>query len=176
MLFNLDAFLADLKENPEKKKVYEDYDKYIEPLSQIKSTKDMKWYKEYSSEFRTINYLVPDELKNDFDWKLLCQLVGSSFSSDGLFEFTSKNAEAEFIIAVQSGGQTVVKKMSELWGFQILRLYEIYVEELMNLEVLMATDVKEKEAIVPHRKARKDRWNSIMEGVELERVLGKYGL
>jgi hypothetical protein len=59
-----------------------------------------------------------------------------------------------------------VKKVSELRGFQILRLYEIYVEEQMNLQILIAEDEKEKEAIVAQREARHSRWKLISEQEE----------
>ncbi len=56
--------------------------------------------------------------------------------------------------------------MSELRGFQILRLYEIYVEEQMNLQILIAEDEKEKEAILAQREARQSRWKLIAEQAE----------
>gem|GEM_PF-5426897 len=33
-----------------------------------------------------MDYLVPEELKEDFDWPFLMELVASSFSSDGLID------------------------------------------------------------------------------------------
>lgn len=67
------------------------------------------------------------------------------------------------MIAVQSGDQHVVKKVSELRGFQILRLYEIYIEEQMNLQILIAEDEKEKEAIIAQRESRIQRWKLVAE-------------
>jgi len=72
------------------------------------------------------------------------------------------------VISVQSGDQVVVKKISELWGFQILRLYEIYIEEQMNLQILMAEDEKEKEAIVSQREYKFNRWKLVMDNLERE--------
>jgi L-rhamnose mutarotase len=51
--------------------------------------------------------------------------------------------------------------VSELRGFQILRLYEIYIEEQMNLQILIAEDEKEKEAIMSQRESRQNRWKLI---------------
>ena len=107
-------------------------------------------------------YLVPEEIKADFDREVLIQLVAASFSSDGVFDNQNGKDEADFVISVQSGDQVVVKKVSELRGFQILRLFEIYIEEQMNLQILIAEDEKEKEAILAQRDARLNRWKLVV--------------
>ena len=107
-------------------------------------------------------YLTPDEIKDDFDWDLLIQLVAASFSSDGVFDMNSGKELPDFVISVQSGDQVVVKKVSELWGFQILRLFEIYIEEQMNLQILIQEDEKEKEAILAQRDSRLSRWKLVV--------------
>ena len=175
MLFNLKVFLQDLKDNPEKRDVYIKYDKLVESLDKMTSTKEMKWYQEYSARFEIKKYLVPDELIDDFDWDLLVQLIASSFSSDGLLEATTKSG-LEFIIAVRSGEKIVVKKISELWGFQILRLFHIYIEEQMNLAILICEDNNEKEAITNQREMRYHRWNIVLNNIGSEEIFGKYGL
>ncbi len=169
MLFNFQTFIQELRENPEKKEVVEKYEKFFGPIDgQIQ---DQLWYKEYVTNFPIITYRVPDELQGDFDWKLLMQLVGASFSSDGLIDVVDDDvAEPEFVISVQSGDQVVVKKISELRGFQILRLYEIYAEEQMNLQVLIAEDEKEKEAILAQRDSRGKRWKLVLENLEKEHL------
>ncbi len=178
MLFNFQTFIADLRNNEEKKEVIEKFEKFYGPITW--DTKDQNWYKEYTSKFKTMDYLVPDELKGDFDWPLLMELVASSFSSDGLVDtnVVDEGEEGkpqildedvpEFVISVQSGEQVVVKKVSELRWFQILRLYEIYIEEQMNLQVLIAEDEKEKEAIIAQRESRMHRWNIVLDNVDKE--------
>jgi hypothetical protein len=96
------------------------------------------------------------------------ELVASSFSSDGLVENVEDKDHPEFIISVQSGDQVVVKRVSELRGFQILRLYEIYIEEQMNLQVLIAEDEKEKEAIEAQRDSRMHRRNIVLDNMDKE--------
>lgn len=93
---------------------------------------------------------------------MLIQLVAASFSSDGVFDNQNGKDQPDFVISVQSGDQVVVKKVSELWGFQILRLFEIYIEEQMNLQILISEDEKEKEAILSQRDARLNRWKLVM--------------
>jgi HD superfamily phosphohydrolase len=121
-----------------------------------------------------MKYLTPDELKDDFDWDLLLQLVISSFSSD--YELKAKDTDKknednndelrDLYIAVKSGDQSVVKTVSELWSFQILRLYEIYIEEQMNLHALMSEDEKEKTAIQAEREMRLKKWEAVLDTLD----------
>jgi len=158
MHFNYQTFIQDLRDNPEKVEVVQKYETKVEPI--FNSFLNQIWYKEYASFFKTCAYQIPEELLLDFEWEILMQLVASSFSSDGLIEIN--NDINQFIISVQSGDQVVVKTVDELKGFQILRLFEIYIEEQMNLQVLIAEDEKEKEAIYAQRDARSYRWNLVM--------------
>ena len=164
MLFNFQTFVNELRENPEKKEVVEKYEKFFGPITW--DLKDQIWYKEYVTPFPSMSYLIPEELENDFDWKLLMELVASSFSSDWLLEVVDGKDKPEFVISVQSGDQVVVKKVSELRWFQILRLYEIYAEEQMNLQVLIAEDEKEKAAIEAQRQARVNRWKLVLDNMD----------
>lgn len=173
MLFNFQTFIADLRENAEKKEVVEKYEKHYGPISW--EAKDQIWYTNYANKFKSVDYLVPEELKEDFDRAFLMELVASSFSSDGLIEAVEGKDLPDFVISVQSGDQVVVKKVSELRGFQILRLYEIYIEEQMNLQVLIAEDdgkpeaeQKEKQAIMAQRDARSNRRNIVLDNMDKE--------
>lgn len=166
MLFNFQTFIQDLRENPEKKEVIEKFEKFFGPIEW--DIFDQNRYQEYVQTFPILNYLVPEELVNDFDWNLLMRLVSSSFSSDGLLNYVDDATDPEFVISVQSGDQVVVKKISELRGFQILRLYEIYAEEQMNLQILIAEDEKEKEAILAQRSSRFNRWKLVLDKLDKE--------
>lgn len=168
MLFDFQKFIQDLKENPEKKEVVEKYEKLFWSIEgQIT---DQIWYKEYIHNFEAMAYKTPEEIEKDFDWHLLMQMVASSFSSDGLLDFDAESELPEFVISVQSGDQVVVKKVTELRWFQVLRLYEIYSEEQMNLQILVAEDEKEKEAILAQRDARLNRWKLVMENLQTEKL------
>lgn len=168
MLFDFQKFIQDLRENAEKKEVVEKYEKLFWTIDgQIQ---DQIWYKEYIYQFTTLNYKVPEEIMKDFDWNLLMQMVSSSFSSDGLMDYDQESDLPEFVISVQSGDQIVVKKVTELRWFQVLRLYEIYAEEQMNLQILIAEDEKEKEAILAQREARFNRWKLVLENLQTEKL------
>jgi septal ring factor EnvC (AmiA/AmiB activator) len=118
---------------------------------------------------------VPEELKTDFDWKFLAQLVLASFSSDYELKKTAEDADniealKDLYIAVKSGDQSVVKTISELWSFQILRLYEIYIEEQINLHALMYEDEKEKVAIQQEREMRTKRRQLYLETMDKDEL------
>lgn len=168
MLFDFIKFVQELRENPEKKEVIEKYEKAFWPITG--QTKDQIWYTEYVARFPEFSYLVPDELAKDFEWALLMQLVASSFSSDGLLEVVEGKDIPEFVISVQSGDQVVVKKVTELWWFQVLRLYEIYCEEQMNLQILIAEDENEKNAILAQREARFNRRKLVVDNMEGDKM------
>lgn len=151
MLFDYQAFKEKLREKPDKKHIIENWEKH----SDAQLIGDEPFF-EYVNQFKPIPYRVPEELKYDFDWELLLQLVAASFSSDYKFvipdsDDLSKVATEmlipELSITVSSGKQGVTKRVSELWSFQILRLYEIYCEEQINLHMLKLEDENEKNAI-----------------------------
>jgi len=172
MLFDFHAFIDELRQKDEKKQIVEKYEKICGPIQW--NLKDQARYTEYASKFVPMKYLTPDELKDDFDWDLLLQLVISSFSSD--YELKAKDTDKknednndelrDLYIAVKSGDQSVVKTVSELWSFQILRLYEIYIEEQMNLHALMSEDEKEKTAIQAEREMRLKKWEAVLDTLD----------
>lgn len=132
--------------------------------------KDQIRYKEYLSKFLPMEYKLPEELKNDFDRELLQQLVTGSFSSDYEIKKLEGKNEKELYIAVKSGEQSVVKTVSELRSFQILRLYEIYIEEQMNLHALKAEDENEKNAIEAERELRVKRRQAVHQTIDKEEM------
>jgi hypothetical protein len=168
MLFDFQAFVSELREKEDKKQIVEKYEKLFGEIRWW--IKDQDWYKEYLSLFPGLDYLNPEELKDDFDRDLLQKLVIGSFSSD--YEIKKDNDKwwKELYIAVKSGDQSVVKTVSELWSFQVLRLYEIYVEEQMNLHALKAEDENEKNAIDQERSMRITRWKAVLDTVDREEL------
>jgi hypothetical protein len=120
-----------------------------------------------------MNYRVPEELRDDFDWDLLQQLVLGSFSSDYELKKEGEETDKELYIAVKSGEQSVVKTISELRSFQILRLYEIYIEEQMNLHALRKEEESEQTAIDGERDSRIKRWKAVLETMDREETTEK---
>jgi len=170
MLFDYEAYKEELMENPQKKHIIQDWSKY----SNAMLITDEPFYK-YLEKFKTIPYKVPEDFKKDFDWDLLLRIIAGSFSSDYEFEFPDIDLEnivneemlyPELIIHVSSGDQQVSKKITELWSFQILRLFEIYCEEQINLHKLKIEDENEKNAIDEERKLRIKKYNLLSKNAE----------
>ena len=148
-----------------KKEIVEKYEKYFGKIQW--DIKDQIWYTDYLSKFPTQTYLTPEDLDDDFDWDILEKLVVWSFSSDYELKQDDKDGWWELYIAVKSWDQSIVKTVSELWSFQILRLYEIYIEEQMNLQILMNEEGEdwewEKEALISEREVRLKKWNAVID-------------
>lgn len=163
MLFDFPAFIEELREKEDKKEIVDKYEKFFWKIQW--DIEDQVWYKDYLSQFSFQPYLTPEDLDDDFDWDILEKLVIGSFSSDYELKQDEKNEWLELYIAVKSWDQSIVKTVSELWSFQILRLYEIYIEEQMNLQILMNEDDEEweKEALISERQVRLKKWNAVLD-------------
>ena len=141
MLFDFPAFIEELRQKEDKKEIVEKYEKHFWKIQW--DIRDQIWYTDYLSQFPTQSYITPEDLEDDFDWDILQKLVIGSFSSD--YELKQDDNGWELYIAVKSGDQSIVKTVSELWSFQILRLYEIYIEEQMKLFILAAEEMENAE-------------------------------
>ena len=165
MLFDFPAFIEELREKEDKKEIVEKYEKFFWKIQW--DIKDQIWYTDYLSQFNFQSYLTPVDLDDDFDWDILQKLVIGSFSSDYELKQEDKDGNWELYIAVKSWDQSIVKTVSELWSFQILRLYEIYIEEQMNLQILMNEENEEweseKEALLSERQVRLKKWNAVLD-------------
>jgi len=155
MLFNYLEFIENLKHdtNPENRSIYKKWRKF----SNASDYREEPFYG-YLQKFKTIPYKLPEELVDSFgfDWPLLLQLVGASFSSDFSFlflaidentEITSETLLPELSITVNSSNQKVTKLVSELWEFQIVRLMEIYFVEQINWHIIKEDESKNKNNI-----------------------------
>jgi hypothetical protein len=164
MLFDFHAFIEELREKEDKKQIVEKYESLFGAIQG--DVKDQPRYTDYLAKFTFQGYLTPDELEDDFDREILQKLVLGSFSSDYELKHDDKKKGFELFIAVKSGDQSVVKTVSELWSFQILRLYEIYIEEQINLHILMHEDEEEKKALTAEREMRIKKWNAVLETMD----------
>ena len=88
------------------------------------------------------------------DFMPLLRLVAASFSSTYELEYDDETNSVNLIITSKSHGESRTKALDELWSFQIHRLFEIYLEEQLNLEALRLYSEAEKEAIEKERKMK----------------------
>ncbi len=167
-MFDFKEFIENLKENPQKKDIVERYESKVEALPD--RFEDTIIYKNYLSKFEIpdIDLVLPEFIDEEFDWDLLLRLILGSFSSTYVFEPT-EDGKFELVINVSAGDKHVAKKLSELWWFQIVRMYEIYIEEQLNLEILIAEDEKEKEIIEAQRESNLNRWKLTVDKLFLEK-------
>ena len=144
-LFDYQCFLTELREhkNPKKKQIAINHDQW----SKAATIEEEPFFQDYLSHFSPIEFHTPEELEGDFDWNLLLILCVGSFSSDYFFQLTDESKMPELYITVRSANQEVTKKVSELWSFQILRLYEIFSEEQINFHSFSVEDIVEAIAI-----------------------------
>lgn len=169
MLFDYADFIEKLR-NSEKKEIVEEYEEFVSKLKD--NVKQEPWYVEYVSYFEAIAYKVPEELQQEFDWELLIQLVASSFSSQITLLFDNEgNITPD--IHVTNADSFVTKKPSELWSFQIMRLYEIYIEEQMNLQILLSKEPQERDAVHSHRATLLNKWRADLVKIKAELEMKK---
>lgn len=159
MLFEFNVFVEELKKNPTKKWVVEKYSSLVEPLDNVDSFESLRLYKDYISLFPTFPYSVPEELKNDFDWDLLLQLIMASFSTTVDIAWSENDPLLDVYMAVSTtndeGEITITAKtISELWSFQVLRLFEIYVLDNLEMQCLRSEDKSELSIIDKDRRER----------------------
>lgn len=156
MLFDFHSFIEELREKKDKKEIVEKYENIIEPIAG--TIREQAWYREYVSRFSYIDYEVPKELKDDFDWQLLMQLVVSSFSTEYSFRQKAGKEFPELLITVSSGDEIITRKIGNLLSSEILEIYGIYIEETINLHILKYEDEKEKAAIDQERDIIEKKW------------------
>ena len=152
MLYDFSSHIQELQDDPNKKEnTLDKYTRYFGSLDGM-DLHDTLFFKKYLDKFEFPFMLsTPEDLEEDFDWDLLVKLIAGSFSSNydlALDEEWKKNPDempkAHIYITVTHGRETVTKDIEELWSFQILRLFEIYVEEQMNLFSLMAEEKEDE--------------------------------
>ena len=169
-MFDFKEFIENLKDSDEKKDIVEKYEKLVEPLPE--KFEDTIIYKDYLSKFNVDNLdlLYPEYIDEEFDWDLLIRLVISSFSSSYVLDTDEETWKLELVINVSAGDKRIAKKLSELWGFQIARMYEIYIEEQMNLEILAHEDEKEKDIVLTQRTSNLDKWKLVLDNIQVKKL------
>lgn len=172
-LFDFSDFIEELRNNEDKKKIIEKYENAFGSLDG-KDFTDLLFYTDYVSKFIVDEDFmkrveVPDELRFCFDYELLLRLVAASFSSEYKFDHLDETDTERLKIAVESHGQSVVKFLDDLWSFQIFRLFEIYFEEQMNLDILTKDSTEEEDAITFERNMRLKAFDRTMAHLKEDR-------
>lgn len=159
-LFDFQAIINDIREG-----LGEHEEKALKPvlddITETNELEDLSLYKEYLSVFDVEHDLgdlklhYPKEFEDcEDDFMVLFRLVAGSFSSNYSLEYDEETEAVDLIITVESGDNHITKKLHELWSFQIVRLFEIYIKEQLNLEGLRDGSDSEMNAIEEERKMK----------------------
>lgn len=156
-MFNFQNIIAELKEKHDGE---EKFEKFIEGFDENSVIEDMSFYKDYLSKFdveRAFDGFNLTAVENDLlskdDMFLLSRLILASFSSSYDILFDKQSNSIDFSVSVTSGEQSITKKISEIWSFQIMRLFDIYVNEQIELSI-EDYDLEELEDLKEQRKIR----------------------
>jgi hypothetical protein len=169
MMFDFQAYIATLREQPDKKGIVEKYEKYYGNIEG--DIQDQFWYKSYLFNFDYVPYAVPTYLQNEFDWEALLKLIAGSFSTRSKLKFDAD--VPTFNIEVHSNESSIDKNIGELMSFQLIRLFEIYIEEVINLQAFMESDEVERTAITRFRAIKLNEWNLHLITSRTEQLLNK---
>lgn len=153
--FDYNEFIEELKECDYKKETVEKYSRYYGPQENV-SIYETAFYKDYLSKFDIpFQLVVSEDLEDELDMAqrdLLTRLMVGSFSSnyDLVLDENSQQEipRVHLYITVSNDDSKECVDIADLWSFQILRLYEIYTSEQMNLFSLKKEDDGMEEAAV----------------------------
>ncbi|HOY37742.1 MAG TPA: hypothetical protein PLK75_00445 [Bacteroidales bacterium] len=116
------------------------------------SLQNEKFYKNYLTKFAPIPYRVPVELKDEFDWDLLLQLIVSSPITHYIFfhepsKFPKYYDDLPELEIFYSDDINEKRMVSELWSFQIKHMIEVNLALLIQYQYFNIALEKEKRII-----------------------------
>ena len=156
-MFDFQNIIAQLKEKHDGE---EKFEKFIEGFDENSVIEDMPFYKDYVSKFDVERAFdgfnlttVENELLSKDDLFMLFRLILASFSSSYDILYDKPSNSIDFSVSVTSDDKSITKKISELWFFQIMRLFEIYVNEQIEISI-GDYDPEELEDLKDQRKIR----------------------
>lgn len=156
-LFDFQSIITQLKEKHDGE---EKFKKFIEGLNENSTIEDIPFYKEYLSKFEVERAFddfnltdVEDVLLSKDDLFMLFRLIVASFSSSYDILYDKQSKTIDLSISVKSSEQFITKKISELWSFQIMKMFDIYVNEQIELSI-EDYDPEELEDLKDQRKIR----------------------
>ena len=138
LLFNFEEFISEMREKEDKKEIIEAYEAIYWPIQW--DIYQQEWYKNYLANFEYIPYHTPEEMAEDFDRNLLQKLILGSMSTNYELANNPETNIPDLLITISDENQSITKNLADLWSFQILRLYEIYVEDHMSTQTMFAEE------------------------------------
>lgn len=142
--FNYDEFVEEYIQDPDKKEGIEKYEEKFH-IGRNSLIENHPFYKHYLANFNAdFEIILPPEVDmNPQEKNLLAKLIFGSLSSRYLITLDDEwknnpigKPKVNLSISVTSEGESIMKTLSELYEFQIRRLFEIYVNEQINIFLL----------------------------------------
>ena len=87
------------------------------------------------------------DMEDAFDFDLLFRLIAGSFSSSWWFEYSKEEKAFRLAIDVSAGTKRIQKYLDSIFAFQVKRMYSIYLQEQINLDLMSREDKQEKEIV-----------------------------
>lgn len=134
LLFNFEEFISEMREKEDKKEMINAYEAAYGPIQW--DIYEQEWYKNYLANFDYVPYHTPEEMEDDFDRNLLQKLILGSMSTNYELANNPETNVPDLLITISDESQSITKNVADLWSFQILRLYEIYVEDHMSTQTM----------------------------------------
>lgn len=159
-LFHFQNIIQDIRDKTKNSKKLE-CERLLDDITEETEYEELLLYKEYLSLFDVehdlgdLELAFPSALDDcKADASSLLRLVAASFSNTYDLKYDDKTNTVVLIISGKSHGESRTKKLPDLWSFQIKRLFEIYIEEQLNLEALRLNSEDEKRAIENEREVK----------------------
>ena len=149
----IDSVIEDLYKEEDLKETLSQYDFYFGTLKG-KDFKESEIYKRYLSQFAALPFTCHDASEYDdiFDWDLLYRFIFASASMEYYFKIIkSKDSlpQIDLHMVVVKGSedrQIIDKILAELWSFQIIRLYYIFLREQIELFVISLVEEDDEDS------------------------------
>ena len=161
--FDFYNFIQKLYNHKDKSEIVEKYKECMGiDLLKVQSVEELPLYKDYLVHFDTkdIKLFAPENSTDIYDLDLLLRLVVSSFSSSWKFEFVEDSDAMRLWIKVCTADKSVDKYLDMLLNFQIARMYEIYIEEQINLEIMKFEDEREAYIVESQREDQLKKYDA----------------
>jgi len=152
-LFDFESFVSVLRNYPEWKRIIDEYEEYVEPLSEIKSVKGTMFYKKHLSKYYLPKALfecrVHDSPRYEIDGNLLVRLIIGSRVTDYCLTFCNNSDQGsskwvlfmEILSAYDPYKKHMIEgKLSELSDYQVFQKFLVYVAIQMELAVKWKKD------------------------------------
>ena len=136
----IDSVIEDLYKEEDLKETLSQYDFHFGTLKG-KDFKESEIYKRYLSQFDDI-----------FDWDLLYRFIFASASMEYYFKINKSQdslPQIDLHMVVVKGSedrQRIDKILAELWSFQIIRLYYIFLTEQIELFVISLVEEDDEDS------------------------------